>query len=166
MWYRGHITPIWNEDYKKLNYVKRPAQYEDIERWRKEGYTHENFTGVMYNNHNDMPDWVHEVADTIGLENCGFTFYKMSTGDIMPQHVDHFKKYCEIFNLERDQVWRAVVALEDWTNGHYFDIENQAICNYVKGDYILWSADTEHSAANIGTKPRYTLQITGTLKKI
>jgi len=29
------------------------------------------------------------------------------------------------------------------------------------GDWISWNYDTPHMAANIGTEPRYTLQITG-----
>ena len=34
-----------------------------------------------------------------------------------------------------------------------------------KGEYVLYSADVEHAASNIGIEPRYTLQITGTYER-
>ncbi len=58
-----------------------------------------------------------------------FTFYKMVTGDIMPRHADHFMTYQKIFNVDKSKVWRAVIVLQDWEPGHYFDIENEAIVN-------------------------------------
>ena len=56
--------------------------------------------------------------------------------------------------------------LEDWEPGHYFDIEHEAIVNYKQGEYVLFDAFTKHSAANIGLKDRYTLQITGQLPSL
>ena len=38
--------------------------------------------------------------------------------------------------------------------------------NYQRGDYVLFDAFCEHSAANIGLKDRYTLQITGQLPSL
>ena len=116
----------------------------------------------MYDSKNPMPDWVIAVSSELGLENCGYVFYKMQTNDIMPEHVDHFNTYCKVFGVERNNVYRAVVFLEDWSSGHYFEIDKFAICNYKKGDYVLWHADVPHAASNIGTSDRYTLQITGT----
>jgi hypothetical protein len=110
--------------------------------------------------------WLNKIAEKIGLSNCGFTFYKMSTGDIMPRHTDHFNTYQKIFNVEKSKVWRAVVVLQDWEPGHYFDIEHRAIVNYKRGEFVLFDAFCEHSAANLGLKDRYTLQITGQLPSL
>lgn len=162
MWFRGYIKPFWTDNFKSFDYIKRPPRQEDLELWQNQGYNHQSFTGESYNNQENMPNWVHDIAKLIGLENCGYTFYKMKTGDIMPTHVDHFEKYCEIFNIPKCEVWRAVVVLSDWCSGHYFEIDNTPIVNYKKGEYILWSHDTPHAAANIGIADRYTLQITGT----
>ncbi len=158
---RGKVVPIWNDEYKLFQYVSQPITDEEIQKWRELGYKHNSFTGKMYSSKNPMPEWVHQVANEIGLSNPGFTFYKMSTGDIMPIHVDHFKKYCEIFNKNRSDVKRAIVFLEDWKSGHYFEIGGELIANYSAGEYVIWGCDEPHSAANIGTEDRYTLQITG-----
>lgn len=152
---------IWQDEYKDFKYIKQPISDEEVSRWRKDGYDHTSFTGEMYDSRNPMPDWVYDIAVEIGLHNCGFVFYKMKTNDIMPTHVDHFSKYCEIFKVEREQVFRAVVFLEDWKVGHYFDIGEKAVVNYKAGEWVMWSCNEPHFAANIGTEPRYTLQITG-----
>lgn len=163
MWFRGHVHPFWSESFKNFNYVKQPITGSEVDMWRNQGYTHDSFTGVMYDSTNPIPDWCSNVAEKIGIKNPGFVFYKMKTGDIMPTHVDHFRRYCEVFNTKRENVWRAIVFLDDWKSGHYFEIENTAVCNYKKGDYVIWSSDTPHAASNIGIDDRYTLQITGTL---
>jgi hypothetical protein len=159
---RGKIKPIWGAEYKKFRYVKQPIMDSELNKWRELGYKHDSFTGEMYSNKNPMPVWVNQVAFEIGLSNPGFTFYKMTTGDIMPIHVDHFNKYCKIFNKKRSEVRRAIVFLEDWKSGHYFEIAGQAITDYTAGEYVIWSCEEPHFAANIGTGDRYTLQITGT----
>jgi hypothetical protein len=163
MWSKGHITLERSDEYRHLMYNRQPLTDAELIAWREQGYTHEHFTGMMYDSKNPMPSWVVDIAQKIGLDNCGFVFYKMETGNIMPVHVDHYRQYCNVFNVNRNKVWRAVVFLEDWKSGHYFEIDGVAICNYRAGEYILWSADTPHAASNIGTLDRYTLQITGTL---
>lgn len=164
MWYKGHVNPFWDDSFKQYTYIKQPLTDEELSTWRSQGYNHESFTGVMYDSRNVMPEWTNLVAKDIGLKNTGFVIYKMYTGDIMPTHVDHFRRYCEVFNVERKDVWRAIVFLDDWKPGHYFEIESTAICNYKKGDYVIWNADAPHAASNIGVDERYTLQITGTLE--
>lgn len=157
----GYTIPIWDEDYKNFEYKKQPVSDQEIQNWRQMGYTHNSFTGEMYDSRNPMPEWCDKVADNIGLKNCGFVIYRMNTGDIMPTHVDHFSRYCEIFDVPRESVWRCVVFLEDWQSGHYFDIGGRAFMNYKAGEWVMWSCDEPHFAANIGATPRYTLQITG-----
>ena len=165
MWFQGQVDlPEYNE-YENLNYEKQPAYEDDITEWKRQGYTHTSFTGKMHIVKEDYI-WLNKIAEKIGLSNCGFTFYKMSTGDIMPRHSDHFNTYQKIYNVEKSKVWRAVVVLQDWEPGHYFDIEHRAIMNYQRGDYVLFDAFCEHSAANIGLKDRYTLQITGQLPSL
>jgi len=158
---KGQITPTWNNKFKNFPYVKQPVTDKELQDWRKMGYMHDSFTGVMYSGKNPMPDWVYDIASMLNLSNPGFVFYKMTTGDIMPTHVDHFRKYCEIFNVDRESVRRAVIFLEDWKTGHYFDIGGEAIVNYKAGTYVVWDCNEPHFAANIGVEDRYTLQITG-----
>lgn len=161
MWYRGHVDPIWDQEFKNLNYVRQPLTQDEETQWRAAGYTNQYFTGLMYDSRNPMPDWTQSISNKIGLKNCGFVFYKMPTGVVMPTHSDHFIRYCKVFNIEKSAVWRAIVFLEDWKPGHYFEIEDEPIFKYRAGDYILWNNDAPHAASNIGLEDRYTLQITG-----
>jgi hypothetical protein len=161
MWIKGSVNPIWDTSFKNFVYVRQPLTQDEETEWRAAGYTNRHFTGLMYDSTNPIPSWCNEIAEMLELTSCGFVFYKMPTGVVMPTHIDHFTRYCKVFNVEKDKVWRAIVFLENWKPGHYFEIDGKAIVDYAKGDYILWSNDSPHAASNIGLEDRYTLQITG-----
>lgn len=162
-WHYGTLDILWNTEYKTLDYYKKPPPLNQIQLWKLDGYTHSAFSGAMFNDQGEIPKWANSIADQLNFKNPGFVFYKMETNDIMPMHSDHFNTYCELFNVEPSDVWRAVIFLEDWKPGHYFDIDNHAVVNYTAGCYVIWNNDVKHSAANIGIEDRYTLQITGTM---
>lgn len=161
MWYKGHVNPPWDDSYKNFNYIRQPLTQDEETAWRAAGYTNQYFTGLMYDSRNPMPAWCDLISAEIGLKNCGYVFYKMPTGIVMPTHSDHFNRYCEVFKTTKDQVWRAIVFLEDWKPGHYFEIDGEPVFKYSAGDYVLWHNDAAHAASNIGLEDRYTLQITG-----
>jgi hypothetical protein len=52
--------------------------------------------------------------------------------------------------------------MEDWQSGHYFEIAGRPVVDWKKGDFVSFNFDVPHMAYNMGIKPRYTLQITGT----
>lgn len=165
MWELGKVNVVWDiEQLKTLTYHKQPIKQTEIETWRDQGYYHQSFSGGMYDSRQPMPDWVNQVAEQIGLTDCGFVFYRMQTLDIMPPHVDHFETYERIFGVARTDTYRALVLLEDWKPGHYLEVNGVAVANWCAGDYALWHADVPHAAGNIGILPRYTLQITGRKK--
>jgi hypothetical protein len=163
-WKRGHIGRFWNESFKELPYVRQPLTQAEIEDWTKQGYDHvKSFTGMMYDNSQPMPDWVYDFKNIFfEYENLTYTFYKMSTLEIMPAHVDHFNRYRELHSVERSDVVRILVMLENWKPGHYLEINGVGITNWIAGDWFVWESDVEHAASNIGTEDRYTLQITAT----
>lgn len=161
MWNKGSINVCWDDSYKALPFEREPIQEYEIKKWRMLGYTHDSFSGKMYSSRNPMPEWVNDVALELGLSKCGFVIYKMSTLEIMPVHTDHYDTYCSVFDVDRCDVIRTIVFLEDWKPGHYSEIDGVGITNWVTGDYIQWETDVPHAAANIGIEPRYTLQITG-----
>lgn len=162
MWLRGKIQPNWtSEQFKNYPFVHKSAKQELLVEWTRRGYKFEKYTGDMFNIIGNIPQWMSSIAEQVGLENCGYTVYKMNTGVVMPLHIDHFDTYCKIFNTPVNDVWRCIVALEDWQSGHYLEIDNTPITNYKAGEYVMWSHEEEHMAANIGCNPRYTLQITG-----
>jgi hypothetical protein len=161
-WRRGHIGKFWNQDYKNFPYVRQPITDEEVHEWRSKGYDYvKSFTGTMYDNRNPMPEWVNRFNNLFETyKNFTFTFYKMSTLEIMPAHIDYYKTYMRLFDTEYKDVVRILVMLEDWKPGHYLEVDGIGYTNWIAGDYFLWESDVPHMAANIGTEDRYTLQIT------
>tara|TARA_B110000914_G_C15244032_1_gene345489 strand:+ start:100 stop:606 length:507 start_codon:yes stop_codon:yes gene_type:complete len=159
----GKVDVVWENEFKDYDYTKQPLKEEEMENWRSLGYYHESFSGGMYDSRNPMPEWTNTVAEQVGLTNAGYVFYKLTTLDIMPNHVDHFETYCKVFQVDRNDVYRALVFLEDWASGQYLEVDHNALTSWKAGDFVLWQADVDHASANIGTTDRYALQITGTL---
>lgn len=158
----GNIPVCWSDSFKNLNYVKQSVTQEEIDDWHLKGYYHDNFTGNMYDSRNVMPAWVEAISEFFpNLLNKTHTIYRMDTLEIMPTHVDHFRRYCEIFDVDRKDVRRVLIFLEDWKPGHYFEVAGKGVVNWKAGDFCMWEPDVDHAASNIGIEPRYTLQITG-----
>lgn len=162
-WTTGKVDVCWSDEHTKFDYVKQPIKQSEIDVWETRGYYHKSFSGGMYDSRQPMPDFVHTVAQQIGLTNTGYVFYKMDTLDIMPTHVDHFETYERVFGVERHNTYRALIFMEDWKPGHYFEVAGVGKTNWKAGEYALWHADVPHAASNIGSSSRYTLQITGEL---
>lgn len=159
----GKISKDIIKEYKNLTYINKPFNDQNtINKWKSLGHNYERYTGLMRDQSQELPEWCYEVSRQLPLQNFGITLYCMTPGIIMPEHSDTFIKYREIMDLKStDNVGRAVVFLEDWKSGHYFEISETPIVNWKKGDYVLWKNDTPHMAANLGKENRYTMQITG-----
>lgn len=162
-WKRGHIGRFWDSNsFKEFDYVRQPITQEEVDEWVSKGYDYvKSFTGTMYDSRNVMPDWVQSLKGVFHqYDKMTFTFYKMSTLEIMPEHSDHYRTYIKLFNPKIKNIRRILVMLEDWKPGHYLEIDGVGITNWVAGDYFIWKTDCPHAAANIGVEDRYTLQIT------
>jgi hypothetical protein len=86
----------------------------------------------------------------------------MGPGTTLPNHSDTYSRFRSIYNIKDiSSVFRAVVFLEDWQSGHYFEINEDPVTEWAAGETIIWKNDVEHLAANMGMTNRYTLQITG-----
>ena len=161
----GHVTPWWNNEFKTYPYQYRPLTNTwDAERWRQEGYTNMNFNGEDYNTPymgDEIPEIGKPFFTYFDWKDVGIVFYRMNTCDILPLHSDHYTNYCKRFNTTRDKTWRAIFFLEDWKSGHYYEIDGMPLVSWKAGDWVAWKNDVVHFAANIGTEPRYTMQVTG-----
>ena len=163
-WRIGHINPWWGTSHRGLDYHNEPFNNPaDLEKWRAMGYTHDKFTGDMYDMRNPEEEWmgVSQLQEEFKFEHLSWSFYRMGSGVILPEHADTFSRFREMYNAENKIVVRALVMLEDWHQGHYVDMDGNANTNWKAGDYYVWEEDCLHTAANIGTADRYTLQITG-----
>jgi hypothetical protein len=113
-----------------------------------------------------QPSWNYrfiEHFESLGWKDIGTSYYRMSTGTVMPVHGDLYKKYIDRFELQGKEqtVYRALVFLEDWKPGHYLEAMGVPYVGWKAGQVVEWTYDTPHMAANIGLEDRYTLQITG-----
>lgn len=162
-WRRGHISRFWDtNEIKKFDYVRQPITQQEIDEWVAKGYDHvKSYSGMMYDNRNPMPEWVFKFKDLFHtFKNMTFTFYKMSTLEIMPEHSDHYATYIRLFKPKQQNIHRILVMLEDWKPGHYLEVDGVGVVNWIAGDYFIWKNDCKHAASNIGVEDRYSLQIT------
>jgi hypothetical protein len=161
-----HIPKFWNDEFKKLDYINEQFNDADsLERWTALGYANK-FTGDMCDMRSAQPSWNYRFVDiysALGWKDIGTSYYRMNTGTVLPTHGDLYLRYIELFNLQGQEhrIRRAIVFLEDWKPGHYFEGADQPIVSWRAGDVVEWEYDVSHLAANLGLDPRYTLQITG-----
>jgi hypothetical protein len=161
-----NLEVFWDHEYKHLNYVNETFNDPDsLNLWTKHGYP-EKFTGDMCDMRSPQPSWNYKFIEhftSLGWQDIGTSYYRMDTGTVLPVHQDLYLKYISLFNLtgKEHSIRRAIVFLEDWKSGHYFESLGTAMTNWSAGTTVEWPYDTPHMAANIGIDPRYTLQITG-----
>lgn len=160
------IDPVWDDEYKHLDYIQE--QFNDptkLAEWHAMGYQNVA-TGYMCDMRSPQPSWNDTIVNHFkqqGWQDIGTSYYRMGSGVILPEHSDLYKKYIELFNLQGREhtIRRAIVFLEDWKQGHYIDIAGVPLVDWHAGTVVEWTYDTPHTAANIGSAYRYTLQITG-----
>ena len=161
-----HVPAFWDDEFKRLDYVNETFNDpESVDRWLAQGFANQ-FTGDMCDMRSAQPSWnktITEVFEQMGWQDVGTSYYRMMPGTILPTHQDLYKKYIELFDLagQEHTIHRAVIFLEDWQPGHYLEAMDQPMVKWRAGDVIEWVYDTPHMAANVGSTPRYTLQVTG-----
>lgn len=163
-----NLDVFWDDEFKRLDYINEPFNdSEDVNRWISQGYQ-SKICGDMCDMRSPQPTWNHRFVkffEDQGWKDIGTSYYRMTSGTVMPVHQDRYKKYIELFDLagQEQTIRRALVMLESWKPGHYIEVMSRAYTDYTAGQVFEWTYDTPHMAANIGLEPRYTLQITGHL---
>jgi hypothetical protein len=163
---RFQLAKFWDDQYKQLDYENESFNDTNITQlWLSQGYP-DKFTGDMCDMRRSQPAWNQrfiEIFSGQGWKDVGTSYYKMTTGTVLPTHQDLYLKYIELFGLQGREhtIRRAIIFLEDWQPGHYAEYADQPFVNWRAGAVVQWAYDTPHMAANLGLAPRYTLQITG-----
>ena len=161
-----NIDPFWDDEFKGLTYINEPFNDDpNVSRWLALGYP-SKFTGDMCDMRSPQPSWNNRIISffaDLGWKDIGTSYYRMGPGTILPTHSDLYLKYIDLFNLQGQEhtIRRAVVFLEDWASGHYFESHNTPLTQWQAGQVVEWDYDEPHMAANMGKTPRYTLQVTG-----
>ena len=160
------IPVFWSDEFKSLNYVNEKFNDKvSLKKWRELGYS-DKVTGDMCDMRSPQPKCNTQflnIFTEMGWKDIGTSYYRMSTGTVLPTHSDLYLRYIELYNLQGQEqnIRRAVVFLEDWKPGHYSEINGDGMAFWTAGTTIEWQYDAPHAAANIGIEPRYTLQLTG-----
>jgi|688.fasta_scaffold168225_3 hypothetical protein len=156
-------NPWWTDQHRSLSYINEPFNDpESLAKWQDLGYTQTRFTGDMYDMRNSEPDWVLPFRAHFPWRHFSWSVYRMGPGTTLPNHRDTYSRFREIYNIEDpDTIFRAVVFLENWQSGHYFEINEDPYVEWAAGETVIWQNNTQHLAANMGMTDRYTLQITG-----
>lgn len=156
-------SPWWGNKHRELSYINEPFNDPvSLELWQNLGYTQTKFTGDMYDMRNPEPDWIVPFREYFPWRYFSWSVYRMGPGTTLPNHSDTYSRFRSIYNIKDiSSVFRAVVFLEDWQSGHYFEINEDPVTEWAAGETIIWKNDVEHLAANMGMTNRYTLQITG-----
>ena len=161
-----NIAPFWNDEYKHLTYTKEKFNDPVTEIvWQDAGFRGP-FGGWMCDMRNTQPSWNEQFIDfftTLGWQDIGTSYYRMDPGSSLPEHIDTYKKYIELFDLkgQESKIRRAGIFLDPWQSGHYAECDGVPYTDWIAGFTLIWSWDAPHIAANLGMTPRYTLQITG-----
>jgi hypothetical protein len=163
-----NLQVFWDDEFKQLNYITEPFNDPiSVNQWLAQGYQGK-IVGDLCDMRQQQPSWNDQFVqhfEQLGWQDIGTSYYRMHTGTVMPVHSDLYKKYIERFDLQgkESNIRRALILLEDWKPGHYLEVLGVAYTDWRAGQVVEWTYDTPHMAANIGLKPRYTLQITGHL---
>lgn len=161
-----NLKVFWDTQYQNLAYIQEPFNDPvSVDQWIAQGYQ-SKICGALADMRGHQPSWNNKFIQHFaasGWQDIGTAYYRMSTGTVIPNHADLYKKYVELFDLHGREhtIRRAIILLEDWQSGHYLEVNGVPVVNWRAGDTIEWTYDTPHMAANIGLTDRYTLQVTG-----
>lgn len=169
--YQGQLPVRWQmNELKNMEYFYEPFNdTKTSEYWTKLwGYQFRG--GLQADFRREQPIWTQQVVQDLedqgwAFDHVGTSFYVMRPGDILPRHQDTYARYCAHHGITSDRVWRAIVFLQDWQPGFLFEVDDRAVTGYLNGHFVIWHDHAPHLAGNVGSQPRYTLQITGTLKQ-
>jgi len=164
-WSHFKLPKVWWTNHESLPYYNESFNDpKSLEWWRSLGYTQTKFTGDMYDMRSEEPSWMNEFREYLPWNHFSWCVYRMAPGCALPKHSDLYVRFRELYNIDDPtKIRRAVVFLDDWQSGHYFDVNDNPILQWKAGEGVIWEYDTPHCAANVGVTNRYTLQITGTV---
>jgi len=160
------LDVFWDDEFKTLDYVNEPFNDDpNLAHWLSLGFPN-RFTGDMCDMRSPQPTWNHLIVEHFakqGWRDIGTSYYRMMPGTILPTHSDLYLKYVKLFNLQgqENKIKRAVIFLQDWAPGHYAEYQDEPFVKWRAGATVEWTYNTPHMAANMGSTPRYTLQVTG-----
>ena len=141
-------------DLKFLDYLPCYKQLAEMEKY----YTPHNSS--VWQILDEAPAWVHDLSVKIpqDFDHNVVSVIKLDPGQVIPLHRDRHAVLQEKHG--EGDTWRYLIFLENWKNGHYFEINNQPVVNWRAGDWIKFHRSQWHLAGNSGWEPFYSVQVT------
>lgn len=155
---RGHIDLlITKQDLEQLRFSDYFPCYLQTCAAKKYYTIHNSSIWQMLD---ESPQWVHDLAQQIPQD---FTYHVVSVirddpGQTIPYHVDYHTVLREQYG--EGDTWRYLIFLEDWKQGHYFEIHDEPIVKWRAGDWIKFHRTDWHLGGNMGSEPFYSAQVT------
>jgi hypothetical protein len=165
----GNIPVTWtSEDFYNVNYdCKVGDQYLTSEDSDQPAYSQKkDYISIVkldvYNADSIADKFFNGVDHFPWLKNKTYTLQRIPPGGVIPLHFDVYIAYKKKYNItDINKIKRIIIFLEDWKSGHILEVNNELVMPWKAGDWICWTGDDLHIAANIGLEMRHTFQITG-----
>lgn len=167
----GNIQPFWLADLDTILAQGQPKTWRTrgqgadraSEEYDQEEYDLEQFgygkDYVVSDLTWDVPETFNRINLWFGMDNSKMRLHVQRPGQIWNLHLDKLEKWNP---ADPSQVMRIMIALGDWSPGHFFSYGNYVYTQWRAGDVTTFDwQNIPHATANAGHVPRATLQITG-----
>lgn len=164
----GHVPAIWNQHtILGLDFVHRTEYASSFElEVSSDEKTYQQAMAIGHCSSPNLDQTFSIEKEFSWLKDKVYAVHRLGPGGVLPFHKDGYKRYKENHNIQDlDDIQRIIVFLEDWKDGHILQVEHHLHAHWRAGDFVAWHGETSHMAANLGHEDRYTLQITGTIRK-
>ena len=116
------IDPFWDNEYKTLNYRNEEFNNNiDLARWIYQGYRHGKFTGDMCDMRRPQPSWNDQIIkhfEDLGWQDVCTSYYRMSTGTILPEHQDTYKNYIKLTAQNNTYISARISVIQSYAVLH------------------------------------------------
>lgn len=153
--YYGRLLPFWEDDLKlyESNHTTPIAPH---------AIPHPNYEGIMLKQtfNDELPScWREFYKELCVKDNGSVCWLTMEPGEIIPIHTDHFYMLKTKNNASIKDCIRYLVMLEDWSPGHYVQLDELILTDWKRGDVWYFDYNVQHWAANCGTTNFYSCQV-------
>lgn len=160
---RGHYGVSWFNEHKFLPYVRPEISAYQKMQYDEAGY--ESNPSIHYNVEEYIepiiPIWAQNVENLFGLYDQELRFVRINQFDVIPPYRISTTEYCRTYKADPDDLFNAILMLEDWQAGQLFEIDGVQYSNWKEGDWFKWQTNKTVSYANVGKKKMYMLQVIG-----
>jgi hypothetical protein len=142
--FKGGVSPM----IKQEEYDREVRGLKDVE-----------YTNVVLEDYLDQFPEIKKIVDHWGLEKVSYRCHVQWPGQFFAVHID---KLWHRNPVDPARIVRLIVSLDDYEPGQFVLYGNNVLTQWRAGDvHIFDTLNVPHATANVSTKPRPNLTITG-----